>query len=184
MVDDSAGTDSLRVNRMIQELHRSGGQVRALCNSFFNENSGATERDIVYTVLSLFATDEFTSFSSQFTEFRIRAVRFDVYNTTPSVNNPVIASTFRTSAIGSSPTFTYLQVADGDDAAVVEATGSKQSFYWVARNPLELAFQSMNSGSSGLNALGGLRLAIPAPVSGVSNTAVVARWLVDFRGRY
>ncbi len=186
VVDPNADQDSVRVDRMISAAHTAEGQIRVLVNSVVGVAATGAEQDISFSMPTFYSSDEFPSFAGQYLEWRIRAAKFEVYNTNSQANNPVIASTFHGRQLGNGPWgFSYTQVADSEDAAIIPANGQRTSFYWIAKTPNELAFQSTSSAVTAVYDNGGLRVAIPAYTgAGVANIMVVVKFVIDFRGRY
>lgn len=184
VLDQDADTESGKVIRMIGDLHRSGSHIRVMVTSVFNAAGGVAENDVNYSFRAVVASDEWSAFAAQFEEFRVRAMRFDCYNTNAAVSNPAAASTFRVNSLGSSePAFVYTDVVDGDDSKILPNNGQRTSFFWMARTTDELAYQTTEAVTS--NSVinhGGLRLSLPVNTSG-GNVQTIAKFIVDFRGR-
>lgn len=85
--------------------------------------------------------DEFTSFSAQFQTFRIRAIRYDIYDINPSLSTVGWFSTFHDEfRADAQPVFSQRNVIDGPDSQIVPPGTGKLTLYWRAKGILENGF--------------------------------------------
>ncbi len=181
VVDEQAGTDGLKIDRIFSQMHATSGQIRVSVNSTLQSVGTSPGNTVNYSFGVVTASDEFASFSAQFRTFRIYAAKFDVYNLTPAASGlPVLASTFHNELTNNVP-LNYLAVADSDDTRVISPQTIKSTFYWRAHTLDELSYQTTESNGQVVD-YGGLQLAFPTPGIGAT-IQVVAKFIVDFRGR-
>jgi len=180
IVDDDA-TDSLKVNRMVGQIHDTKGQIRVLCDGTFNVSPTQTITGSYTDFSTIIGTDDFVSFAAQFTEYRVRAIKFDVYDVNPSV--PVVLNYFATyHQIGGTVASAFTDIVDRPDAKVIAPGTGVSHFYWNATGIPEMEFQSTGTGSS--TNLGGLVYNTQASSTNVGTKyQVVFKAIVDFRGR-
>lgn len=187
VVDPDAGGDGAYVERCITALQNSESTVTVLCNDTFTLSTGASASGLVAgsnTGSNIRGGDEFASMMSQFNTYRIRAVRYDVYDI-----NQTIAATNAFSTIHDvvpfDSTFTpppLAQVVDGPDAKNVPPGMGRASFFWRAKGTLENQFQAGDTVGEPAD-FGGLRWAFFSPTISTAKYQVVVRAVVDFRGR-
>ncbi len=181
VLDSDAGPDGARVDRILSSIQNSHGMIRMLCNSTFQVLGAGTGFTSNYGFQAAILSDEWLAIAGQFNQYRIIAAKFDVYNLTPTIAAPAVASTWHEDATNVT-TPSYLTVVDGPDAKIIPISGDRTTFYWVAHGTDELAFQSTNTSPSTTVDHGGLRLAVANSSSG-QTLQVIAKWVVDFRGR-
>ena len=180
-VDDSAGSDGLHVDRMITSLQVSESQIRVLCGESIDVSAQPSPSTYVVGATTVQLTDDFISMQAQFQLYRIKAIKFDIYDINPNV--PVFNSwsTFHESATASS-TFTRAQITDGPDSRSLSGGTGRTTLYWVAHGVEENRFQSTASTASP-NLFGGLRYYVgPAGVA-TGKYEIIIHAVVDFRGR-
>jgi len=187
VVDPDAGSDSAYVERCISGLQNSESIVTLLCNDTFTLSTGASSSGLVAgtsTATAIRATDEFASMMSQFNTYRIRAVRYDVYDI-----NQTIAATNAFSTIHDVVPFDsgftpppLATVIDGPDAKNVPPGTGRASFFWRAKGTLENQFQAGDTIGAPED-FGGLRWAFYSSALSTAKFQVVIRAVVDFRGR-
>lgn len=76
----------MKCQRLFQAYNVSEGQIRVVLG-FHQELSGYAAGGISTGIISfsdMANTDDFLSFSAQYLEFRVRAIRFDVYDLQPN----------------------------------------------------------------------------------------------------
>jgi hypothetical protein len=186
IVDEYSGTDGARVDRMLSALATSQSQVRIEINSAITLTTITSGADTlgIFTLVSLRSQDEWASMSSQFQEFRVAAIRFDIYDVNPNIICFSVFSTFHEINEGSTANYSFQQVADGADAQVPTNGAPRVRLSWVAKGPAENSFQNVDPNLQTFADFGGLRYAF-----GLANTAgqkyeVLVKAVVDFRGRY
>lgn len=186
-MDQNAGTDGAYIDRCITDLQNSHSQITVLCQDTFTLNSPTTAATGILAGPQIVNFDEFQSFAAQFETFRIRAIRFDVYDINPA--NTAIAwfSTFHDQfTAANQANFTQANVVDGPDSQTVPPGTGKTSFFWRAHGVLENEFVTDDDSSVSLATqfFGGLRFASTASSANTSKYSIVIKALVDFRGRY
>lgn len=183
-VDQNAGSDGLYIDRCISALQNSHSQITMLIQDSFNIDSATTAVTSTFAGPQIVIMDDFVSVAAQFETFRIRAIRFDVYDINPSNAAVGWFSTFHDQFTASvQPGFASAAVIDGPDSAIVPPGTGKATFYWRAHGTLENQFVTDSAGSSvSTQFFGGLRVAIAAGSVG-RKFQIVIKALVDFRGR-
>jgi len=179
VVDKDEGADDIVCQRFLQSYQESEGQIRVLCNVRTEISPGSAATSGLVDFSALAGSDDFVSFSAQYLEFRVRAVRFDIYDIQP--NAPSTINYWATyHQVGGTPPQTFENIIDRPDSRSVAPGDGKTTLAWVAHGIPEMAFQSVNS----YNGLGGLVNYI-SPSSAVSGTryTIIAKFVVDFRGR-
>lgn len=179
IVDKDEGTDDIMCQRFLQAYNTSEGQIRVVLGARLDllSNATATTGSVGFSDVTL--TDDFISFAAQYQEFRVRAMRFDIYDINPSsVTTTNYWSTFHT--IGGSVPVDAESVIDRPDARAISPGDGRVSLAWVAHSIPEMAFQSTTT----FNGLGGLSyyLLSPSTITG-GKYSVVSKFIVDFRGR-
>lgn len=187
VVDSDAGSDSAYVERCISSMQNSESITTVLCNDTFTLSTGASASGLVaglFTATNIRGTDDFSSMMGQFNTYRIRAVRFDVYDI-----NQTIAATNAFSTLHDVVPFDasyapppLAQVVDGPDSKNVTPGMGKASFYWRAKGTLENEFQAGDTIGAPED-FGGLRWAFFSPTLSTAKFQVIVRAIVDFRGR-
>jgi len=185
VIDQLAGSDGAYIDRCISDLQNSHSQITVLIQDSYVLNSGTSAVNATYAGPQVAVTDDFGSFSAQFETFRIRAIRFDIYDINPS--NPAVGwfSTFHDQfTAGAQPSFVAGSVIDGPDSSIVPPGTGKISLYWRAHGTLENQFvtDTTQSGAVASQYFGGLRASIAA-ASSAAKFQIVIKALVDFRGR-
>lgn len=189
LVDEFAGTDGVRVDRMLSSLHNSQSQTRVLCTTTFEITTITSGAEIMgyYGGNQVRTTDDFISLADQFEEYRVRAIRFDVYDINPGTAVAHAFSTFHQRAVGNYAAFPFSQVVDGPDSLSVAPGTGVAHFTWMAHSNDEMSFQtSLQASDPTLEAatdFGGLRWAVANASAAGRKWQVVAKAVVDFRGR-
>lgn len=187
VVDQDAGGDSAYVERCISAMVGGESTITVLCNDTFTLSTGSSSSGLVaglFTATNIRGTDDFNSMMGQFNLYRIRAVRFDVYDI-----NQTIAATNAFSTIHDVVPFDgayapppLAQVVDGPDSKNVTPGAGRASFFWRAKGTLENQFQAGDSVGAPED-FGGLRWAFFSPTISAAKYQVIVRAVVDFRGR-
>jgi len=185
IVDEYAGTDGARVDRILSSMQNSHSQIRVLCTATgqFNVNtSGPGTAN--YSGQAVRNTDDFTSFAAQFETYRILAIRFDVYDINPALQGQIALSTWHDvyPATTTLPTFSFEQVIDAPDSQLVPPGTGKVSITWFAKGSQENDFQTDDT--TGWSDYGGLRIAGMTSTGTGTKLQIVMKAIVDFRGRY
>lgn len=186
VVDDYAGANSAKVDRMLAQLQNSQSQTRVEVNSAFDIRTVATGGDVLgtYTIKNVRLSDEFDSLSSQWNMFRVRAIRFDIYDVNP--NLPLLSAfstVHETSFTATTATYSFQQVVDGPDAQIPTCGGPRARLTWVASGIREMEFQNFDGNADNSQDFGGLRYAIGNATAGLK-FSVLVKAIVDVRGRF
>jgi hypothetical protein len=186
VLDEYAGSDSAYVDRVISQLQNSHSFTTLLCTETFNlstASSSGTDRLAISTTASVVGSDDFQSMAQQFATFRVRCVRYDVYDVNASVPVTSGFSTYHDSTEPNSvrPALTLAAVLDSPDSQVVPPGMGKISLFWRAKGTLENEFQSLVSGE--YLDYGGLRGVLSSQTLSTLKYQIVFKAVVDFRGR-
>lgn len=186
IVDEFAGSDGAKLDRMLQALHNSQSQTRIEIGFATNISvtTGGADQLGIMSGNRVRLEDEFTTFVQQFQLFKIVAIRYDVYDINPAIVCFSAFSTFHEVSDSLPPSFTFPQVMDGPDTQVATNGAPRLSFSWIAKGAKETEFQSVDTAAADVSDFGGLRWAIGAGSVAGSKYQVVAKAVVDFRGRY
>jgi hypothetical protein len=185
-VDPAAGTDGLYIDRCIASLQNSHSQITVLVQDTFVLNSGTTVSVGNFAGPQIAIFDDFVSFATQFETFRIRGIRFDVFDINPANTATGFFSTFHDQfTAANQPVFNLSNAVDGPDSAVVPAGTGKASFYWRAHGTLENQFVTTDDAGVTLPTqyFGGLRYVVSTSTATTPKYQVIVKALVDFRGR-
>lgn len=184
IVDQYAGSDGAKVDRILSQLQTTQSQIRVLCTSTdtFQLNTSGPGTFVASGVY-IRGSDDFTSMAAQFQEYRIAAVRYDIYDINPALVGQVVFSTWHDVIPGAvtTPTFSFNQVIDGPDSQVIPPGTGKISFTWMAKGSMENEFQTDDT--SGWQDFGGLRGASLTSTAAGVKYQVITKAIVDFRGR-
>jgi len=150
VVAPDGDTAAAKVDRQISDLRRSESTLRFLSKSFLNLSSPTTSGGGIVSFSTIVANEDFASLAAQFKEFRISAIRYELYHTgTPA--GPTAFSTFH--ADGGSVAADEESVIDGEDAKYFEPGAGRQTWYWQPSGSLETEYQGVSSYTD----FGGLR---------------------------
>lgn len=182
ITDDYAGSDNNKVERMIGSLQNSHSQTRLMCSDCFTiaiPTGNTTNAILAGSQIRLF--DDFASIIAQFETYRIKAIRFDIYDVNPNSTTVGFFGTFHDEYSSTSqPTFTASEVVDSPDGQLVAPGTGKLTLTWMAKGTRENDFVSTASNID----FGGLRYAIAPATTAVANKyQVYCKAIVDFRGR-
>lgn len=186
VIDSDSGTDGAYVDRCISTLQNSHSAIVVLCSDYVTLNTSSAVSGLVAGTLS-FANirlmDEFASMAGQYDTFRVRAIKYDVYDINQGNPATNAFSTFHDVAQpGSSfPPPPLAVTIDGPDAKNVPPGQGRQAFYWRAKGTLENEFQSTDVGGSA--DFGGLRYGFFGSQTSTAKFQIITRAIVDFRGR-
>lgn len=186
VVDDSAGSDGVYIDRTITSLQASQQQVRLLCEDSYAINTSTTAfaGNLSHSQIKLF--DEFASIFQQFETYRITAVRYDIYDLVPTnTGSYTWFSTFHDQYVANAqPVFNQGNVIDGPDSLMVPPGTGKVTLYWRAKGTQEREFQSADDASTNFvtQDYGGLRYYSTSGTTG-AKYQVITKAIVDFRGR-
>jgi hypothetical protein len=178
IVDKDDGTDDIQCQRFLQAYKVSEGQIRVVCGYRGELSQSTTSGGGVVATGELAGTDDFTSFTAQYKEFRVRAIRFDIYDLATSTASAInFWSTFH--QIGGAVAVGFDDVVDRPDSRAISPGTGMTSLAWVAHSIPEMAFQD----TANYNGLGGLSYYIGGGPTATNKFSIVAKFIVDFRGR-
>lgn len=185
VVDDYAGSDGVKMDRVLSELQNSHSQVRILAADSFTLSTGTTGGlPGSFTGITIRNTDDFASLRQQFETYRITMIRFDVYDINAAVPTVGYFSTFHDVTPNSSAiTWTLASVLDGPDSQAVPPGSGKISLVWKATGTFENQFQSTSDAQAPVVDFGGLRYYLNAAATAAPKYLVAIKAVVDFRGR-
>lgn len=189
VVDEFAGSDGVKVDRMLSALHTSENQARVLCTSFFEIRTTSSGPDLsgYYGGDQVRDTDEFKSMMQQFGMYRISAIRFDVYDINPTTSVAHAFSTYHSSSIGPISAFAFADVVDSADSQIIAPGTGTAHFTWVAKSTNERGFYTTARIENALTppeTFGGLRWALANASSDGRKYQVAVKAIVDFRARH
>lgn len=177
VADADAGSDGAKLDRLIASLQNSHSLTNVLCDDVVAYNVTAAYQGNVYSFANVVATNSFTSFSAQFTTFRVKAIRFDVYDQAPSTVAPAYFATYHVD--GGAVSTTQQSVIDRPDAKMVPPGTGKITFTWMPKGDLENGFQ----GVANYTDFGGLVTSFPAGSAVAVKFLIIVKAVVQFRGR-
>lgn len=186
IVDPLSGTDALKVDRQLSSMQNSAGQVQVLVSGSLSYNSSATDANDNISWSGIAGFDEFTSFAGQYNTFRIRSIRFDIYDLSPNTAGSAYFSTFHDQFTqGTQPSFIFNDVVDGVDSCIVPPGTGKASLTWVGHTSNERGFYDVTPPVLDNTVdFGGLRMVrFQGPATSVPRWRVAVKAVVDFRGR-
>lgn len=182
MTDPASGHDGLHVDRMISAIKESQSQTRVLIGDFVGLDVAAGATLGTYGFDQIFGSDDFTSMLQQWTLFRVRAIKFDIYDINPAASLYNVFGTWHDNYETSIPSYTRANIADLPDSRVISAGTGQTTLYWVAHGTSEEQFQSASSLGSISQRFGGLKYSYDGGTP-AGKFALQVHAVVDFRGR-
>lgn len=185
VVDDYAGEDGVKFDRVLSHLQNSHSQVTLCIQDEFGLDSTSTAQLGKLSQSQFRIFDEFVSLAAQFQTYRIKRVRFDVYDVAPGQGAAAYWSTFHdVNTTGTQYSPSINAVVDGPDSQIVPPGVGKASLVWTAAGTTENEFQSTTSSAPAIQDFGGLRYYIPtSTVAYTGKYQVFCKVIIDFRGR-
>lgn len=181
-VDSFGGSDGLMVDRQLSNVKQSESQTRILIGDVVDLDIASTDTFGVWDFNTLYGTDDFTSMIQQYRMFRVKSIKFVVYDINAGSVARNVFATFHDDYTGSVPVFTRANITDQPDSQVISVGTGQTTFYWVAHGVEENRFQSATSAGALANKFGGLRYFFSNGTVGAKYTLEVHA-VVDFRGR-
>jgi len=185
VVDQNAGSDGTYIDRCIAEMQNSHSQISVLCQDTLTLNTATTASTGTVAGPQIVLFDEFVSFAAQFETFRVRGIRFDIYDINPANTTVGWFSTFHDQFVAAqAPVFSSANVVDGPDSQIVPPGTGKITLYWRAHGTLENLFVTDDDANVRVPTqfFGGLRFSLAAGTA-APKFQVIIKALVDFRGR-
>lgn len=184
VMDDYAGNDGAKFDRVLSQLQNSHSQVSICVSDEFTIGVGTGNTNSILAGSQVRVMDDFTSLSAQFQTFRIKRIRFDIYDINPSLSAVAVWSTFHdVNSTGAQYVPTFSNVIDAPDSQVVPPGAGKLSLVWTAKGTEENTFQSTASTTPVPLDFGGLRYSIVGQPTTGNKYMIVVKAIVDFRGR-
>lgn len=179
VVDNDEATDSVRVSNILSSMSSSNQQIRATCGYQATLTPAAGNIGSTVSLVSLQSTDDWQSFSAQYVEFRIRAIQFRIFDVQP--NSAAVVNYWATyHQIGGDVAVGANDVVDRPDARILTPGAGWITLNWAAHGQPEMEFQPIAGGV----AYGGLCYnTSPASVLSGTKYQIIAKFVVDFRGR-
>lgn len=186
VMDEYSGTEGAKMERQLNHLISSESQITVLCaGTYALDVSTAAPINQIYGWAEVRATDDFISMRAQFNTYRVRSVRYDIYDINPSLSANGFFSTFHeVYNPGGVPVYSFSDVVDGPDSQLVPPGTGKARLTWTGHTTLERGFQDTTPDSDALSPdFGGLRASVFQGTTAGSKYRVVMKAIVDFRGR-
>lgn len=181
VVDEFAGADGARLDRMLSDLQNSQSQTRVLCSDCYTIGTTAAVQNANISASQVAVTDDFVSLISQYETFRVRAIQFDIYDVNPNLSAVGFFGTFHDNFTSTNqPVFIAANVVDSVDGQLVPPGTGKLSLTWMAHGSLEMGF---NATINPIRDFGGLRYSIQAASGVAPKFQVYFKAIVDFRGK-
>lgn len=168
-----------RFDQMVANMRFNESAVPVLIKSVFGINSTATGTGSAYGYTQLAAEEDFVSMAREWSLFRIKGMRFEVFHTNPGTIAPVVLSTFHADSGAFTPLLTQGSVVDGPDSRYLDAGAGKQVWYWTGNNSTEKLFQSVDD----ILDFGGLRYFNEGTTGNFTIARVIVTAQVVFKGR-
>lgn len=175
--------DSMRVDRVLSAMDASLGLIDAVIQSQRYVGVGTTDTGGQFNFDDLYNSDEMLSYRTQYAEWRVKFMAFDVYDLQP---NSIGTAFWSTGHIKNGATLgTSLgDVVDRPDAKVVPPGEGKIRLTWVAHGVPENGFQNAGT-AAGYTNFGGMTYSVPGQAVAVgSKFTYIVKAHVQFRGRY
>lgn len=182
ITDDYSGSDGNKVERILTNLQNTHSQTRLLCSdSYTIAVPTGTATNAIVAGSQVRVSDDFVSMASQFETFRVKAIRFDIYDVNPNALGTAFFGTFHDEYFTSAqPVFSAADVVDSPDGQIVPPGVGKITLTWMAKGTRENDFIS----TVGVADFGGLRYSVNAGTVAVANKyQIYWKAIVDFRGR-
>lgn len=170
-----------RFDKMVSNMRSNESATPVLIKAVFGIATVTAAGGGLYSFQNLITEDDFASFAAQFTTYKVKAMRFEVYHINPGLVTPIAMSTVHIDGGNVTNLLTQSSVVDGEDSKYMDPGAGKQVFYWNARGSLETEFQGVQNFTD----FGGFRY-FNEGVSSSAGTAiarVIVTAQVVFRGR-
>jgi len=187
IVQESNAQDTMRFDRVMTALTQSQSLIDLLVDDQFSIDVSSTISPgvgLTYNFVNIVATDDFQSLLQQYNLFRVKGIRFDIYDTNPNTGSgTAFFSTYHVAGGQTQNMPALNDVVDGPDSGIVPPGQGKLSLTWMSKDIHERDFQATASPGAYTN-YGGLRAYVTQ-----GTTATTARWRVivkahvQFRGR-
>jgi len=185
IMDDYSGADGAKFDRVMSSLQNSHSQISLLCSEEYTIDVPTSLSVGKISQSQIRVMDDFVSLAQQFQTYRIKRVRFDIYDVFPGTGPASFFSTFHdVNTTGTQYVPTIPAVIDGPDSQCVAPGTGKLTLVWTAKGVAENEFQSTTSSAPVIQDFGGLRYGNFGSSTAVSGKyQVFCKAIVDFRGR-
>jgi hypothetical protein len=183
IADPASGSDGLHTDRMISAVKTSESQTRIVIGDLVDLNVPPANINGTYGFDDVFRTDDFLSMIQQYNLFRIKSIKFEIFDINPnqfSFNN---WATWHDSYSDVIPAYSRANIADSPDARVLSGGTGQTTLYWHAHGVEENRFQSDSTAGAPSIRFGGLKYYIGAGQGGAGKYQIQVHAVVDFRGR-
>lgn len=184
VMDPLAGNDGMKLDRQLSAIHDSSNHVQMLCSNVTDVGIAATDTmgNISWTQIAQF--DDWISLAQQFLTFRVRSIRFEIFDINPGAPGVGLFSTFHDQFTSANiPAFTFANVVDGPDSTFIPPGTGKVSLSWVGHTTVEKGYYDVNSADANREDFGGLRYFVQATTAAPLKYRIITKAIVDFRGR-
>lgn len=168
-----------RFDQMVANNRYSESAVPVLVKAVFGINSTTTGTGTAYGYTQLAAEEDFQSMAREWSLFRVKGMRFEVFHINPGTIVPVVLSTFHADGSTFTPLLTQGSVVDGPDSKYLDAGAGKQVFYWTGNNSSERLFQNVDD----IIDFGGLRYYNEGTTGSFPIARVIVTAQIVFKGR-
>ncbi len=174
-------TGAARVDRLISSQRFNESACLVLCKTSFTVNSLTTGGNVQsWSFPELAATDDFVSMAQQFNTFKVKAIKFQVWPTNPTVQARTVFSTVHVNGSIPASYNSEASVVDAPDSMYLVPGAEPRELYWQARGTAENDFQQVSSYSD----YGGFRAYTDQTSTAAYVCTVVVNAAVVFRGRH
>lgn len=185
VVDPIAGGDGAKMDRQLAHMQNTADHIQVLVSDSFAIDTTVDARNGTFDWRSIRQFDDFLSMAAQFNTYRIRSIRFDIYDVNPSLTAVAYWSTYHDQYNAANPpAFTVVDVIDGIDSQIVPPGTGKIQLTWMAHTLNERGYYDVNASSpQDAHDFGGLRYSQVGIGSVATKYRVSIKAFVDFRGR-
>lgn len=181
VVDNEDAGDELRLDRYLSNMDASQSLINTVIENVITIQGGTTASSATYSFVNVRAVTDFNNFSAEYNLFRVKGMKFEIYDTNPNSAGTAYWATYHV-AEGQSAPSTLANVTSLVDLRIVPPGDGKTTLTWKASGTKELQFQSTNSGTA--VDYGGLVVYTPAATApAASRWYVVIKSHVQFRQR-
>lgn len=179
VVSGEDARDQIKIDRVFAALDSSLSLIDTVIEytAQFQNTGTATGSQVIFPNFT--STVDFANLGGEYRECRIKAIKFDVYDTAPNSAGTAYFAT-QHYAEGQTPATTLAAVTASLDSGIVPPGDGKHTWTWVAKGTRELAFFGVNGT---LPDYGGLVAYFPAATGTTGRYQVIARAHVQFRAR-
>lgn len=184
IVDPNRSRQAATVERKITAAVESKSITRVLFKRVDTIDAPASGQNLGHISWNgLYGDTDWNNYQAEYLTFRVSGIRFEVYDTEPSVSSFAVFGTYDIAgSTSATPEASLTTILDSPDSGIIPPGQGMRTFYWYPEGPRELGFYDTSSTS---NDYGGLRY-IASPVAGSGTNGkwrVITTYIVDFRSR-